>query len=85
MIEKEQAVYLTRVDASANYYRYYSVRVDPDLFGRWSLIRQWGRLDYDGGAMRIDSFETEALALGKMGEIVGQKRRRGYFGGEVSG
>ena len=70
--------YLMKIDHSTNQYRYYSIRIDPDLFGRWTLIRQWGRLDYDGGRLRMDRFESEKEALDRLTEIVIQKKKRGY-------
>ena len=70
--------YLTKIDDTANQYRYYSLRVDPDLFGRWSLFRQWGRLDYEGGSLRMDSFESEEEAISHLKKITKQKRKRGY-------
>ena len=70
--------YLTKIDHEANQYRYYSLRVDPDLFGRWSLFREWGRLDSDGGAIRIDSFGSEVEAMNTLVKITQQKQKRGY-------
>ena len=70
--------YLTKVDPNANQYRYYSLRVDPDFFGRWSLFRQWGRLDDDGGSLRMDSFGSEEEALHRLVTITLQKLKRGY-------
>ena len=72
-------IYLTKIDPDANQYRYYSLKVDPDLFGRWSLFRQWGRLDNDGGALLMDSFENEEEAMRVLGKITEQKRKRGYM------
>lgn len=46
MTDTPHHTYLTKIEHNTNQYRYYSLRVDPDLFGRWSLFRQWGRLDY---------------------------------------
>ena len=70
--------YLTKIDHQINQNRYYSVRVDPDLFGRWTLFRQWGRIDSEGGVLRMDSFDSEMEALTKLSKIVTQKRKRGY-------
>lgn len=70
--------YLTKINPDANQYRYYSVRVDPDLFGFWTLFRQWGRLDADGGHLKMDSFDSEEAALTRLLEIVAQKKKRGY-------
>ncbi len=70
--------YLTKIDPNANQYRYYSLRVDPDFFGRWSLFRQWGRLDDEGGSIQMDSFSSEAEALHRLVKITRQKLKRGY-------
>lgn len=70
--------YLTKIVPSKNQQRYYSLRVDPDLFGCWSLVRQWGRLDADGGTLRFDSYPTEDEALRKLDELTIQKQNRGY-------
>jgi predicted DNA-binding WGR domain protein len=78
MSDQPQQTYLTKIDSNANQYRYYSLRIDPDLFGRWSLFRQWGRLDYEGGSVRIDSFENEEEAMTRLAKITKQKLRRGY-------
>lgn len=78
MSEQPHPIYLTKIDPEANQYRYYSLRVDPDLFGRWSLFRQWGRLDSQGGALRMDSFENEAAAMTCLRRITQQKVKRGY-------
>ena len=61
-----------------NPYRYYSNWIDADLFGGWTLIRQWVRLDADGGQLRFDSFESEKEALSRLSEIVTQKKKRGF-------
>ena len=78
-MHSKHTAYLTRQDDNTRHCRYYSVRIDPDLFGRWSLIRQWGRLDYHGGVLRIDSFESETLALGRLSRIVARQKQRGYL------
>lgn len=70
--------YLTKIDHQINQNRYYSVRVDPDLFGHWTLFRQWGRIDSEGGVLRMDSFDSELEALAQLSKIVTQKRKRGY-------
>jgi len=77
-MDSAHQTYLTRIDPSANQYRFYSLRIDPDLFGRWSLVRQWGKLEASGGTLRIDSFETEGEALDRLTQLVDQKQKRGY-------
>ena len=78
MTDAPTHAYLTKTDHETNQYRYYSLRVDPDLFGRWSLFRQWGRLDSNGGTVRIESFESECEALSRMVNVTEQKQKRGY-------
>jgi predicted DNA-binding WGR domain protein len=70
--------YLTKIDHNANQYRYYSLRIDPDLFGCWSLFREWGRLETDGGTVRIDSFKSEIEAVNRLVRITQQKQKHGY-------
>ena len=35
---------LYRIDPKANMARFYSISVQPTLFGEWSLMREWGRI-----------------------------------------
>ena len=37
-------VILYRIDPEKGMQRYYRMDVQPDLFGRWCLIREWGRI-----------------------------------------
>ncbi len=78
MSDLAHQTHLTKIDPSTNQYRYYNLRVDRDLFGRWSLFREWGRLDTNGGVVRIDSFESEVEAMSRLVKITTQKIRRGY-------
>jgi len=39
-----------RLDPEANMYRFYRMRLLPDLFGGVSLIREWGRLGTQGAS-----------------------------------
>ena len=41
------AVLLYRVDPSRNMRRFYRLDVQPDLFGFWLLVREWGRMSID--------------------------------------
>lgn len=43
-------VTLTRRDPARNLHRYYRLDVQPDLFGAWCLIREWGRIGQGGQA-----------------------------------
>jgi predicted DNA-binding WGR domain protein len=37
-------VNLYRIDSEKRMHRYYRLDVQPDLFGQWCLIREWGRI-----------------------------------------
>ena len=37
-------IYLTKIDAARNLARFYSLDLQPDLFGGWALVRRWGRI-----------------------------------------
>ena len=43
-------VYLTKIDAARNMARFYSLDLQPDLFGGWALVRRWGRIGRRGTA-----------------------------------
>ena len=50
------------VDRAANKYRFYSLSVQPTLFGDWILIKQWGRTGCPG-KIRHEHHETVTTAL----------------------
>ena len=47
---------------ATNKKRFYTIQVQPDLFGCYSVIREWGRLDNKGGKIRITPALTETQA-----------------------
>ncbi len=42
------AVILYRIDAAKRMHRFYRMDVQPDLFGQWCLMREWGRIGSTG-------------------------------------
>jgi WGR domain len=38
------AVHLARIDPSRNMCRFYRLDVQPDLFGGFSVVKEWGRI-----------------------------------------
>jgi len=66
-----------RLDPEANMYRFYRMRLLPDLFGGVSLIREWGRLGTQG-RHRIDLFKDAGLAVDAMLTLYRTKQKRGY-------
>ena len=68
---------LHRIDPARNMRRFYSLSVQPDLFGQWSFIREWGRAG-QGGQVRAAAFPTEEEARGALIKQRQAKERRGY-------
>jgi len=57
--------------------RFYTLSIEPTLFGETSLVRNWGRIG-SGGQRRVDLFENDQQAVKLFLDIVRQKRARGY-------
>ena len=57
--------------------RFYALSVQPNLFGSWSLIREWGRVG-TSSRVHIDLYDSEAEALRCMQRKRHEKQRRGY-------
>jgi len=70
--------YLIKIDTEKNQRRFYSLHLAPDLFGGWSLVREWGRLGA-GGTLRIDPFATEQEAQMALETIESGKLKKGYI------
>ena len=70
--------YLERIDLDAGMARFYIVVVTPTLLGTWSVNREWGRMG-QGGTVREEGFETEAVALESASAHVVRKQRVGYY------
>jgi predicted DNA-binding WGR domain protein len=73
------SVYLTRRDPARNLSRFYRMFIAPNLWGEWTLFREWGRIG-SGGQVRRDVFANAGAALLAMQKIVRAKRQRGYGG-----
>ena len=43
---------LTRTDPARNMARFYTMALQPTLFGEWALLKEWGRI---GSAGRLVS------------------------------
>lgn len=70
--------YLEKRDQRRNLARFYRMNVRPNLFGEWTLEREWGRIGR-GGQTRLDWYDTKAEATGALLALETSKRRRGYF------
>jgi predicted DNA-binding WGR domain protein len=71
------AVHLRRVDPARNMHRFYRLDIQPDLFGRMLLMKQWGRIGAHG-RMVAEPYDSEALAAVALQRHAERKRRRGY-------
>lgn len=68
---------IERVDPESNMYRFYRLRLMPDLFGGVSLLREWGRIGTQG-RHRIELFEDAGRAANAMTTLYRAKQKRGY-------
>ncbi|MBU3031746.1 WGR domain-containing protein [Paracoccus marinaquae] len=71
------SVDLKRIDPSLNMRRFYSISVQPDLFGGVSLVREWGRIGYRG-QMLLERHDDEGRAVNALMKLSATKKRRGY-------
>lgn len=73
-----RAAILHRIDPSRNMRRFYRLDVQPDLFGFWLLVSEWGRIGRPGQT-RVVSFtrlDDAHCALQRQRQL---KERRGYI------
>ena len=70
--------YLEKRDPTKNLARFYSLRVLPNLFGEWSLQREWGRIGQAGQVRRLYCPSQEEARRALL-ELETAKRRRGYW------
>ena len=68
---------IERVDPETNMYRFYRLRLMPDLFGGVSLLREWGRIGTQG-RHRVELFRDMGSAADAMAALYHAKRKRGY-------
>ena len=70
-------IHLTRTDPTRNMARFYTMALQPTLFGEWALLKEWGRI---GSAGRLVSsrFASEQEAALAMAEYLKAKLSKGY-------
>ena len=64
-------VQMRRIDPARNMRRFYRLRVQRDLFGRASLVR-------DRGQMMVETHPDEGKAITALMKLAAVKKRRGY-------
>lgn len=72
------ALTLTRTDPAKRMARFYRTDVQPDLFGGWSLWREWGRIG-QAGKVTIENFKTAGAAELAQARLLRAKVQRGYM------
>ncbi|WP_082684789.1 WGR domain-containing protein [Aureimonas ureilytica] len=77
MITHRYRLYIERRDADRNMARFYSLSIEPSLFGEICLVRRWGRIGTHGRSM-THPCETEDAAVLLFLDLLRQKRQRGY-------
>ena len=70
--------YLEKHDPTKNQARFYNMVLLPNLFGEWTLYREWGRIG-QGGKVRMEWFGSEDEAKSALTTLEAAKRRRGYW------
>ena len=70
-------IYLERHDPKKNLYRFYRLSLEKNLFGEWSLMREWGRIGRPS-QQKIEIHTTEQDAQASMARKERQKQRKGY-------
>lgn len=73
---------LRKRDPQRNMARFYALSVQPNLFGSWSLIRQWGRIGR-GRRVKIELCDSLEEAISAYNVMVKQKQPRGYISGDI--
>jgi len=70
-------VELRRIDPAKNMRRFYRLDIEPDLFGGFLFMKQWGRIGARG-QIKAERFDGEAPALAALQRQAERKCRRGY-------
>lgn len=77
-MSNSDSVHLRRIDPAQNMRRFYSLSIQPTLFGGASLIRDWGRIGTRGQTM-METFDSADDADLEFDRLERSKRRRGYY------
>ena len=68
-------VQMRRIDPARNMRRFYRLSVQRDLFGRASLVREWGRIGFRG-QMMVETHPDEGKAITALMKLAAVKKRR---------
>jgi predicted DNA-binding WGR domain protein len=70
-------VRMVSIDPAENRARFYEIQVCPNLFGEWSIVRQWGRIGKPC-RLRVDLCVSAAEAEKRAAAILKRRVRRRY-------
>jgi predicted DNA-binding WGR domain protein len=70
-------MHLRRIDPDRNMARFYTMSLQPTLFGEWALLREWGGID-SAGRLLSTRFASEQQAALAMAEHLKAKQSKGY-------
>jgi len=70
-------IHLTRTDPTRNMARFYTMALQPTLFGDWALLRECGRIR-SPGRLVSSRFAPEQEAALAMAEHLKAKLSKGY-------
>jgi Uncharacterized conserved protein len=73
----DQILTLTRVEPEKNIARFYTLSIEPSLFGDHALVRRWGRIGCRG-RLRIDLHASRLDAEKAFRQLASIKRKRRY-------
>jgi predicted DNA-binding WGR domain protein len=76
-------IQLEKINPEKRQRRFYVMHVARTLFGKWCLIREWGRLGVVGGQCMVDYVATKADAEAALEKLSDAKCRRGYHACET--
>jgi predicted DNA-binding WGR domain protein len=71
------ATVLYRIDRDKRMHRFYRLDVQPDLFGQWCLMKEWGRIRTTGRERSVP-YPTPQQAEAALDWQRRMKERRGY-------
>lgn len=57
--------------------RFYTLSVQPNLFGEWCVMRSWGRISTLGQSVQQTVID-EASATALLNRLIAIRRKRGY-------
>lgn len=77
MLTQPYHLYVERVDPDRNMARFYTLAIEPTLFGTPRLLRRWGRIGTSGRTM-VHHFEREEDAVALFLDLLRERRAHGY-------